>query len=270
MDDIDQQRMASGGVDERLREAPRQKAAPEGVGRFAQSRADQEDPEPWKQGEIVERREQRAVDPERQKPIEADGHLFVQDPERHPHPKDERAPGGAGDRPGLFEGRAIEQDRDRQALEDPKIDGRGRIEEIGRRSDRERHGQKPQAPAQVAPAHRAADAREDDEEPGEEILSHRPGDAGEVGRKAEEPFHAAEFAQIEKKMVADHQDDGQTAQEIDLPDALSAVRLAHGERILRAALRRQGTAFDHHDGADHVVFQGTVLFDLNSTPVHFS
>jgi hypothetical protein len=41
-------------------------------------------------------------------------------------------------------------------------------------------------------------------------------------------------------MVADHQDDGQSAQGIDLPDALSAVRLSHGVRILRAAGRRQG------------------------------
>jgi hypothetical protein len=44
-------------------------------------------------------------------------------------------------------------------------------------------------------------------------------------------------------MIADHQDDRQAPQEIDLPDApAGAVHFSHGVRILWTKARRQGNA----------------------------
>ena len=182
------------------------------------------------------------MDPERQQPIEADGQPFFQDRERRAKTNDERAPGGTDDRPGLCESRAIDEHRDRQALEYPEIDGRGRIEDVRCDCDGERYGQKLQAPAHVAPAQRTAHPRQDDEESGEEVLGRRPGHAGKIGRETQESLDPTEFSQVEEEMVADHQDDGQAAQEVDLPDAFDAARSCHAVRIIRAAAQRQGTS----------------------------
>jgi hypothetical protein len=155
-------------------------------------------------------------------------------------PDDDRPGRGADDRTGLPKGGAVDEDRDRETLEDAEVDRRCGIEGVCHRGDGERNGQELQAPAHVAPAQRAADAGQDNEEPGEEILGRRPGGGRQVSGKTEEPLDSPKFAEIEQDVVADHQDDGETAQEIDLPDAWSAVGSAHSVRILRAAARRQG------------------------------
>ena len=80
-----------------------------------------------------------------------------------------------------------------------------------------------EAAAEIAPAESAAHAREDDEDRSEEHLGDRPGGGGEVGGEAQEPLDAPELAEVEKEVVADHEDDGQPSQEIDLPDALTVL-----------------------------------------------
>ncbi len=175
MGDVDQQRMASSGVDERLRQAPRQEAPPGGIDQPAQRGSNQKNAEPGDQGEIVERGITRAVDPERQQPIETDRHALFKKVKRRAEPENENTPSRAGDRPGFLERRSVDQDRDGKQLEDAEPDGRGWVEDVGDRSDSDRHGQEPQAPADIAPGQRAARPRQDDEEPGEEVLGHCPG-----------------------------------------------------------------------------------------------
>ncbi len=162
------------------------------------------------------------MDPEGQQPIEADRRSPDERRERGAEPQDQGAAGGAGDRPGLHEQGPVDQHRERQTLEDTEVDGRGRLEHIGDRGNPERDHQELETPADVAPAQRAADPRQHNKEPGEGELGRRPGRAGQVGRKAEEAPDAAEFPQVEQDVVADHQDDGQAPQEIDLPDARPA------------------------------------------------
>jgi len=239
MDEVDPQRITAGDVDERLRQSPRQQTAPGGVHPLAQGRAGQEYPEPGEQGEIIEGRERRAGDPEREQPIKADHDALHQGSKHHPQADDDRAPRGACRRPGLIKGRTVDQDRDRQTLEDAEIDGGRRVEDIGDGRDGEGYGEKLQAPADVVPAQRGADPRQDDEEPGEEIMGYRPGLGGQVSRKTEEPPDAAEFAEVEEEVVTHHEDDGQAAQEIDLPDPRRAGLPFHAVRIYRTAVLRQ-------------------------------
>jgi len=66
-------------------------------------------------------------------------------------PENERAQNSAGDRLGIHERRAVDQDRNCEQLENAEPDGRGRVEDEGDRGDCERHNQELQAPAHVAP-----------------------------------------------------------------------------------------------------------------------
>lgn len=159
---------------------------------------------------------------------------------RRTKPENEHTPSRAGDRTGFLERRAEDQDRDSEQLEDAEPDGRGRVENVGDRSDSERHGQKSQTPAHVAPGQRAARPAKHDEEPGKKMLGCRPGDSGQVRRKAKKSFDADEFTQVIEKVIADHQDDRQAAQEIDLPDASRTALLTHRARIVRSTPQRQG------------------------------
>ena len=72
------------------------------------------------------------------------------------------------------------------------------------------------------------------------MLGYRPGDSGQVRQKAKKFFDADISAQVVEKVVANHQDDGQAAQEIDLPDALGDAQFIHRARILRSDPQRQG------------------------------
>lgn len=125
-------------------------------------------------------------------------------------------------------------------MEDAEPDSRGRIVNVGDRRDGERYDKELQTPAQVAPGQCAARPRQDDKKPGKEMLGHQPGDSGQVCRKPQTSFDTNVLAQVVEKVVADHEDDGQAAQEIDLPDALGYVLLTHRARILRSTPRRQG------------------------------
>ena len=180
------------------------------------------------------------MDPERQQPIETYRHPFFQQVKYRTEPENKNTPGCAGDRFGFLERRAEDQDRDGEQLEDAEPDGRGRVENVGDRGDSERHGQELQAPAHVAPGQRAARPGKDDEEPGKEMLGYRPGDSGQVCRKAKKSFDADELTQVIEKVIADHQDDRKATQEINLPDASRNALLTHSARIVRSTPQRQG------------------------------
>ncbi len=112
------------------------------------------------------------MDPERQQPIETYRHPFFQQVKRRTEPENENTPGCPDDRPGFLERRSEDQDRDCEQLEDAEPDSRGRVENVGDSSDRDRHGQELQPPAHVAPGQRAACPAKDDEEPGKEMLGY--------------------------------------------------------------------------------------------------
>ena len=176
---------------------------------------------------------------ERQQPIETDRHALFNKVKRCAEPENKDTPYRAGDRFGLFEHSTEYQDRNGEKLENAEPDCRGRVENVGDCGYEERYGQEPQAPAHIAAGQRTARPRQDDEKPSEKILGYRPGNGCQVRRKAKKPLDADICAQVVKKVVADHQDNGQAAQEIDFPDASRTFRLTHRARILRSSPKRQ-------------------------------
>jgi hypothetical protein len=72
------------------------------------------------------------------------------------------------------------------------------------------------------------------------MLGDRPGDRAEIGREAQELPDSRELPEVEQEMVADDEEDGQAAQEIDLPNAGRGRLFIHGVRIVQAGGRRQG------------------------------
>jgi len=155
VDDVDQQGMPAREIDEGRRQPSPDQAPLRSVSRFPQGRARQKDPEPGEKREIVERGVTRAVDPERQEPVEPDGHALQGEREGRAHAEDGGSGGGTGRRLGSFEGQPVEEDRGPQAVEDPEVDGRGAVKDESHRSE-----------------------QEDDEQGGKEILGREPGRGG--------------------------------------------------------------------------------------------
>jgi len=151
MEDVDKKRMAAGSIDEHLRQAPGQEAPPGGIDRPSQCGSDQKNPEPWDQRKIVERGVARAVDAERQQPIEVDGHAFFQQVNHRGESQKKNTPDRAGDGLGLLERHAEYQDGNGEKLEDAEPDSRRRVENISDRGDGYRHDKETQTPARVAP-----------------------------------------------------------------------------------------------------------------------
>jgi len=128
------------------------------------------------------------VESERQEPVAPDVDAPKPGVQYPPQPDDQDPRPGAGGGAGLFQQQAIDQDRDRQAMENAEENRRGPVEDVGGRGDEQGDGRELQPAPDVAPAQGAADPGQDDEQPGEEELGEVDKQYLRFGRGFEEEY----------------------------------------------------------------------------------